>query len=1212
MRKLTLFVILVFIIIGGAFAQEEPELPDPDVPVFEIPSIFAVDFDTIIQVPQAFRESITSYLERNSYLITDLRLTVSAMRQVDNWVEFVLVPTHIIEGGWSEVEINPLEIITLIAYQDDNGSISVFSENTQDFAAVAGYIPSNFLDLSQQYELYAAEAYLFPWTKDHSWYKTQGWHSGNALDVQPVNRNNPASDFAVLASKSGRLTETCNDGQQSVLKIEHGDGNTLYVHLAANSIRKDLLGQTVARGQFLGLLYNGNAGQSDNYQFKTNCGWGTAVHLHFVLPTQGISIDGHAASTVASAPFASIYKSSNTRIDNPATPGTPTLNNLISNYSFEAGGQKEYPNWSWINACSRYTYTTAEVPYFPAYDGNRFLATAQSADYPNCQSVYQDVFRTLNVGEKYTLALHLRSGHGPQTVSAALWATGSADHESATINANLTDQWQCFQTTLTVTKSTNNRLRPEVYLSNMGKDVHIDNVRLLPAEQNLCGSGTPAGETGHFSGETYTPLNIPLGHQLRVRFDIANNYPTAKTLDITPVAFPNDGEFNAVNYVLFDTTTQIKGVNLAAGNTLTLEGTSYPTFEWNQQVYESVCSAFDVQNTPFDVLLRLIIDEGFLVDLEKEAFDLADLIQYPDQVVAKLDALAPIVENMVFIVSLADSYAQTVDILEQAEMVAYDMDFTYRVNIDYKVDGFAAGASMPNKTVKVYVPRKNLELFTQGINTLIFAKSTLETWGSLLGFGINKALAVPYIIGGCMDISYSTTIERSPTVHNYVVPAMYTVQQLEQPQPWNSAESAEPLMPYLISMLYSQKQIHEQRLYRDDNLNLLANASELTSQQLIDAYSSAVSSSANLVNDVNQANAVLDMLETMANMDASGYDYSLLFDMIDQSRAYYQNLLDEQGQLLQYAGLMPIDFSLIGPGNLLENSYGNPIYLWPHVEGVQQYELYIAPASDIATSIFYGQVDPAANCNEFLCFLDVTDYSAYGWLSNGEYIVYISTGDDSWAEAYTFTLNASPPQMFTDVTIQRNHGHPTITWADHQDAAWFNIEINTEPLFSEWYLRTPAMCDGVTCSVTADINAVAGTYNVKIRSWNPGGLSRGGVDGWNGPYSFTLSATPPSLPANMSAVVDEAGRPVLSWDASSNTTWYQLWLGTDVSFETYATGWYSASYFGCELSARCWFTPDMELPNGDYVWYLQPWGPGGLIENDLLGFVEGGRFTVSH
>jgi hypothetical protein len=171
----------------------------------------------------------------------------------------------------------------------------------------------------------------------------------------------------------------------------------------------------------------------------------------------------------------------------PTDTPTPTpVGNLVRNPGFEEGGPKEYLHWSWnpsTGICSRAIYTSAIAE---PHEGQRYLATGSSDDYPNCSSVYQDVWITPQPGQEYTLGVWLRSPWAPQSLSVALWAMGGSTPDGSSRDVSLDDTWRCFAVTLQVSHSSNNRLRVEVYLPNRNLDVNLDDFVLWYGQPRVC------------------------------------------------------------------------------------------------------------------------------------------------------------------------------------------------------------------------------------------------------------------------------------------------------------------------------------------------------------------------------------------------------------------------------------------------------------------------------------------------------------------------------------------------------------------------------------------------------------------------------------------------------------------------------------------------------------------------------------------------------
>ena len=301
-----------------------------------------IDFATVLTVPNEFRSPIQTAIESSRSLLPSTnRFTVTALRRSQNWMYAVLVPTRLVESGWS-AGLRPEEIVEILGRVDSGGQWVAYVQGSSDFLKLARDVPKDFFDFSLLLNKSASSLqtveYLFPWTSGQSWMivgrKVPFWHQGwtpNSLDFQPRNTTNPSTDLAVLAAASGTLTRVCggtNDPYQSTLKIvDSVGGTTFYLHIDTNSFRSDLDGQNVVRGQFLGLLYNGTQGAGGRgSQYDTYCGYGDVTHIHFELPSQDMTINGISANNIANSAFGTPYTSSNTRVDDNGVGRLATLN----------------------------------------------------------------------------------------------------------------------------------------------------------------------------------------------------------------------------------------------------------------------------------------------------------------------------------------------------------------------------------------------------------------------------------------------------------------------------------------------------------------------------------------------------------------------------------------------------------------------------------------------------------------------------------------------------------------------------------------------------------------------------------------------------------------------------------------------------------------------------------------------------------------------
>lgn len=238
--------------------------------------------------------------------------------------------------------------------------------------------------------------------------------------------------------------------------------------------------------------------------------------------------------------------------------------------------------------------------------------------------------------------------------------------------------------------------------------------------------------------------------------------------------------------------------------------------------------------------------------------------------------------------------------------------------------------------------------------------------------------------------------------------------------------------------------------------------------------------------------------------------------------------------------------------------------------------------------------------------------------------------------------NGTAPVAPQNIVIQPNQGRPAITWNYDTNAQWFQIWVGNAngTLHLEWYPvnsseafvpnQAPVTCASGVCSVKPNINPTAGTYQVWMQAWGPGGFATGGplsiAPSWNGPFEFTVPSTPPGPVSSLTATVASGGKVSLSWSGVDRATWYNVWLGTGApEFNARFFDWMLAENLGCENGGVCTLeagvavatgtTFNLTLPSGEYVWYVQSWGPGGFstggsFDPPLDPWVEADKFIV--
>jgi len=245
------------------------------------------------------------------------------------------------------------------------------------------------------------------------------------------------------------------------------------------------------------------------------------------------------------------------------------------------------------------------------------------------------------------------------------------------------------------------------------------------------------------------------------------------------------------------------------------------------------------------------------------------------------------------------------------------------------------------------------------------------------------------------------------------------------------------------------------------------------------------------------------------------------------------------------------------------------------------------------------------------------------------------TDDPDATQPATATPSSTPlpdndaPAAPQSLNVTPNQGRPAFTFDDDPLAEYFRVFIGNADystiVLDAWYAREDICAEGI-CTVEPDINPTGGLYHLWMQAWGFNQFSAGGdsiADGWS-TADFNLPTTPPGPVMPLTTTVD-GGAVTLNWMGAENATWYNVWIGTpDPEFRQEYFAWMLAENVGCENAMTCTLTNDstvslidgdMTLPSGEYVWYIQSWGPGGYsnggqFEPPLDAWQENEVFTV--
>lgn len=291
---------------------------------------FALIFDADTPVPPALQPAIEAAV-RAAPALRHEPYNVSSFVENNGWYTVYAVPQAVVLGGW-QADFAGAAAIELLGRTAADGSATFAVKGSEGYEQLASTVPLHIGVFGAQAQLAAQHTpanaaavtnFSLPWPASWPWEKWQGWHVGwepYSIDFAPADR--PAVDvydavkLSVVAAAAGSVTRTCWDPYQTTLRIDTTDGASTirhhYVHLSSPSVPTQVLNQAVARGAYLGQVYNGNRHDMQyvqGSQYGTKCGYGDVAHLHFALSTPEITLQGAPADAVAGAPFRSSWVS---------------------------------------------------------------------------------------------------------------------------------------------------------------------------------------------------------------------------------------------------------------------------------------------------------------------------------------------------------------------------------------------------------------------------------------------------------------------------------------------------------------------------------------------------------------------------------------------------------------------------------------------------------------------------------------------------------------------------------------------------------------------------------------------------------------------------------------------------------------------------------------------------------------------------------------
>jgi CSLREA domain-containing protein len=287
-------------------------------------------------------------------------------------------------------------------------------------------------------------------------------------------------------------------------------------------------------------------------------------------------------------------------------------------------------------------------------------------------------------------------------------------------------------------------------------------------------------------------------------------------------------------------------------------------------------------------------------------------------------------------------------------------------------------------------------------------------------------------------------------------------------------------------------------------------------------------------------------------------------------------------------------------------------FTWRHDLQSEWYNLKIDEVGRIINDVWYEASEICYNSFEgTFCNVNIPPTlpnGAYTWRVRGWSDLGFGPED---SQPFDFAL-LIPAPLVQSPSAAIVHGRPQISWAPSDvPIAWYEfILVNSagQVAYSEWIEAAVAVeCDD-DCQTLLEFYGTPGTHDLYMRGYSfHSGLS---------PYSDGTAVNVPgaatALPADLAIRNGYAGGLVtFEWSATDTTSWFQIWTGTNNTFQQLYYGWHDAAQI-CDADNRCTLTLPLNPAPGEYVWYVQSYGSGGLSTGGIgnSGFAEGPVFTI--
>lgn len=326
-------------------------------------------------------------------------------------------------------------------------------------------------------------------------------------------------------------------------------------------------------------------------------------------------------------------------------------------------------------------------------------------------------------------------------------------------------------------------------------------------------------------------------------------------------------------------------------------------------------------------------------------------------------------------------------------------------------------------------------------------------------------------------------------------------------------------------------------------------------------------------------------------------DYEIILEIVDDQGRPYYGAVDRH--TISTDPTIPIPAAVtagVTPIGAINTAY--PTFTWTPVNNATWYYFLInTPNAGTHTR----WVNASIYCTASLC-----SYTPPTPFQDGVYEWAVKTsnanGHGPWSAVWDLTITGGNINTASVINIADSASvNPTFRWNAETGASWYRLLVQgpTGIIHDQWYHESQ-VCVFADCAATPALYITPGTYSYWVQPWGYAYV----YGPWSPPQDVVMNA-PVGQPVTQTPTGTIASaQPTFTWTMPQGSHWHYLWIERDDGTIMLQEWFDSATY--CN-GVSCTVTPaTLNLPDGNYNWWIQSWGAGYAY----TAWSNTGTFTV--